>query len=362
MAQRYVGDLVTGWRSMVVCGLLLPFLLSLIWMVALRFLAGPLVWGTLATVDIGLLAVTLYCFSKSGVIGTNDLGAVKSSVSFSNGRPSFNFTNVTAALNASVTAVQALNNASAVAVNATSSPAGLVMDIASNAKLQMYYLGIAAIIATLIAWIATAILIPRIKIAIATLKVACDVMGSVPTLILQPVIAAAFTVLFMAWWVVSAVFVYASGDIVKRNCCAAVQASLHELYPSAPNVTIPDCADIPCGYEVVMNKPLQAALVYHGFEFLWGTQMIVALGVLTVSQVVASYYNAAGGAGEPMPRAALAHAAFNAVRFYSGPAAFGSCLVALVQFAQYVMAYLTHKTKQLQQANPAAKCALPFCA
>jgi hypothetical protein len=163
VAQRHVGDLVTGWRSMVVCGLLLPFLLSLLWMVLLRFLAGPLVWGTLATVDIGLLAVTLYCFSKAGVIGTNDLGAVKDSVTFHNGRPSFNFTNVTAAFNASVAAVQALNNASATAVNVTSSPAGLIVDIAHDAKLQMYYLGVAAIIATLIAWITTAIFIPRIK-------------------------------------------------------------------------------------------------------------------------------------------------------------------------------------------------------
>ena len=359
MAERYVGDLMKGWKAMIVCGLFLPFILSLVWMVLLRFLAAPLVWTTIAGLDFGLLALTLFCFAKAGVIGNDPLGAVKGAVSVSNGRLDFNASNVTAALNASVTNVAALTNASAAAfANATSDPQGLIIDVAHNAKLQMYYLGVASIIATILAWIATAIFIPRIKIAIATLKVACDVMASVPSLVLQPVFAAAITVLFMGWWVVSAVYVYSSGDIVKRNCCAAVQASLQQLYPSLtlPNATLPDCASIPCGYEVVMNNPLRYSLIYHGFELLWGTQMIVALGVLTVSQVVYAYYAAAGGAGEPMPTfGALPRAGFNAARFYAGPAAFASFLVALVQFFQYAMAYISSRTKAVQQAHPVAK-------
>lgn len=356
MADRYVGDIALGWRAMVVCGLLLPFLLSLLWMGLLRFLAAPLIYGTLVLVDFGLLAITLYCFSKAGVISSNELGAVRGSVSLHNGQLSFNASNITAAVNASVSAVTMLNNASSTALNSTTT--GLIVDVAKNAKLQMYYLGIAGIVFTVVAWILTAFFLPRIRVAIATLKVACDVITHMPSLVLQPVAASAITVLFMAWWIASGVFIYSSGEIVKRDCCASVQSSLQELYPDLPSQVIPPCGSIPCGYEVVINKTLRTALIYHGFMLLWGTQMIVCLGVLTVSQVTYAYYAFAGGAGEPVARFALPHAAYIATRFYAGPAAFASFLIALIQSLQIGMVFLTDKLKALTAANPAAKILL----
>ena len=290
MADRYVGDIVTGWRAMVVCGLLLPFLCSLLWLGLLRFLAAPLVYGTLILVDFGLLAVTLYCFSKAGVISTNELGAVRSSVTIHDGHLSFNASNITAAVNASIAAVSALYNASSVALNSTTTT-GLVYDVAKNAKLQMYYLGVACIVFTVVAWVLTAFFLPRIRVAIATLKVACDVIAHIPSIILQPVAASAITVLFMGWWIASGVFIYSSGQIVKRDCCASVQSSLQALYPDLPTQAIPSCSSIPCGYgacpaygylprrclprayacvaEVVINKTLRTALIYHGFQLLW---------------------------------------------------------------------------------------------
>jgi len=51
---------------------------------------------------------------------------------------------------------------------------------------------------------------------------------------------------------------------VKRDCCASVQSSLQELYPDLPTQVIPPCSSIPCGYEVVINKTLRTALIYHG--------------------------------------------------------------------------------------------------
>lgn len=353
MADRYVGDIVTGWRAMVVCGLFLPFILSLIWMGLLRFFAAPLIYTTIAFVDFGLLALTIFCFAKSGVISRDELGAVRSSVTVHNGHLSFNASNITAAVNASVTAVLMLNNASSTALNSTTT--GLVYDLAHNAKLDMYYLGVACIVFTVVAWVLTFFFLPRIRVAIATLKVACDVVSHVPSLVLQPVAASAITVLFMAWWIVSGVFIYSSGQIVKRDCCAAVQASLQAMYPQLPSQAIPSCSSIPCGYEVVINKTLRTALIYHGFQLLWGTQMIVCLGVLTVSQVTYTYYAYNGGSGEPVARFALPHAAYVAMRFYAGPAAFASFLIALVQSLQIGMMYLSDKLKALCATNPAAK-------
>jgi hypothetical protein len=77
--------------------------------------------------------------------------------------------------------------------------------------------------------------------------------------------------------------------------------------------------------------------------------------VLTVSQVTYAYYAFAGGAGEPVAPFALPHAAWIATRFYSGPAAFASFLIALVQSLQVGMLFLADKLKALAAANPAAK-------
>ena len=83
--------------------------------------------------------------------------------------------------------------------------------------------------------------------------------------------------------------------------------------------------------------------------------MIVCLGVLTVSQVTYSYYAAAGGAGEPVARFALPHAAYISTRFYAGSAAFASFLIALVQSLQLGMLYLSNKLKALSESNPGVK-------
>ena len=104
---------------------------------------------------------------------------------------------------------------------------------------------------TVITWLFTIFLIPRLRIAIATIKVACHSMKEVPSLMLFPFVGGLAISGFMVWWVAVGVFVYSSGTMVKRDCCAQVQAAFGQLYPGylAANAA-PSCADIHCGYEV----------------------------------------------------------------------------------------------------------------
>jgi choline transporter-like protein 2/4/5 len=171
-------------------------------------------------------------------------------------------------------------------------------------------------------WVFTIFLVPRLKVAVATIQVACDSMKKVPSLMFFPLVGALSISGFMVWWVAVGVFVYSSGKMVRRDCCAAVQASFAELYPGylsggpMPR-TAPECGDIHCGYEIQMNDSLQKALIYHGFEFLWTTQFIIGFSILTVSQVVLKTYRNAGNPTDwPLPAWPVGRAMYNTCRFY----------------------------------------------
>jgi hypothetical protein len=96
-ALRYVGDLLNAWKAMVVCGLFLPFMLSFVWLATLRVAVGPIVWLTVLLVDLATGGVTLYCFSKSGAMGSNSFDGI---VSYSDaGGFSFNSTAASSSVN-----------------------------------------------------------------------------------------------------------------------------------------------------------------------------------------------------------------------------------------------------------------------
>ena len=337
-ALRYVGDMMLAWKALVVCGLFLPFALSFFWLAAIRVAVGPMVWLTVLLVDLATAGVTLYCFSKSGAMGNNAFDGVVT-YSDSNG---FSFN--------SSAASGAFTSITAVPAGANSTLAGGITDAAGISKRQMYYLGIVSAIMTIVTWLFTIILIPRLRVAVAVIRVAVDALKQVPTLMVWPFFGSLAISGFMVWWVAVGIFVYSSGKLQRRNCTAQVQAAFASMYPSYPG-TLP-AEDIHCGYEMKMNNALRHALIYHGFEFLWTTQFIISFSILTVAQVVYKCYLSQGGAaGVALPRLPLLSATRVTIRYYLGTVALGSLVVASVQFFRYVCIYLMRHAKKLADAN-----------
>ena len=341
-AFRYAADMLLAWKALVVTGLFLPFIIAFFWIILVKYLTAPLVWMTLLCVDLATLGCTLYCFSKSGNIGTNSFNGI---VSYSDAN-GFSF---------NAAAAQALvSNATTVpSGSAGVTPAVSVYDLGGISKRQMYYLGIASAIMTVVTWIFSVVLIPRLRVSIATIKVAVDAMTAAPWLAVFPLWPGLALSGFMVWWVALGLFIYSSGHVVQRQCCAQVQSAFTSLFPSYAQLNggPPPCSSIKCGYTVTMNKSLEYTLIYHGFEFLWTTQFVVAFGVLTVSQVVHSAYLHAGGQGTAMHLWPVANAARVSVRYYLGSMAFGSLVIACFQFGTYVMTYLSIRLKKVADSN-----------
>jgi hypothetical protein len=67
-----------AWAAIVVCGFLGGMVLSLGYMVVLRYFAGYMAWLTLLFVNLVFVAFTLLCATRAGLIGDNPVGKVRS--------------------------------------------------------------------------------------------------------------------------------------------------------------------------------------------------------------------------------------------------------------------------------------------
>jgi hypothetical protein len=77
--QRYVADLGRAWPVLVVCGGIAPFILSMFWLLIVRFFVGVVTWLTVILTNIFALAITVFFYIK----GTLHLSFMQK-VSFAN--------------------------------------------------------------------------------------------------------------------------------------------------------------------------------------------------------------------------------------------------------------------------------------
>ncbi len=63
-SQRYVADLGRAWPVLFVCGGLLPMLLCMLWLVAIRYYVGVVTWLTFVLLNVFMILLTLYFYFK----------------------------------------------------------------------------------------------------------------------------------------------------------------------------------------------------------------------------------------------------------------------------------------------------------
>jgi hypothetical protein len=94
---------------------------------------------------------------------------------------------------------------------------------------------------TAICFIITLLMIRRIAVAVACIKVAASAIATVPSLILFPLITFTVTMLLFIYWVIVFAHQWSAGTVVetmREESQANTQYSLSSLYTTATNATL----------------------------------------------------------------------------------------------------------------------------
>mmetsp|Transcript_20015 Transcript_20015/g.32454 ORF Transcript_20015/g.32454 Transcript_20015/m.32454 type:complete len:599 (-) Transcript_20015:433-2229(-) len=307
MIQDYLEDLIKSWVVIVVTGMLGGLVFSIVWMFFLRYFSGCMAWTTVLLTNVILIVLTIFCGLKGGLIGDDTVG-----VSY-----------VTSSTNTTL-------------VGAGGS---LGVDTSSSADADVFKAAtyIMAVI-TVVTFLFTLLMIRRIMIAVACLKVASQAIAAMPMVLFTPAIPLLMNVVFLGWSVMVAVFLYASGTIVYTSTSD----------PDKPSVSIK------------WDETLQYMSLYHLFGIFWTTQFIAGFGMMvTAGSIAAFYWNR-----DKMPPAPITASLKRTCRYHLGSIALGSFIVAVVQFIRAILEYVDKKTKRLQDTNPVVKffmCCVKYC-
>jgi len=155
-----------------------------------------------------------------------------------------------------------------------------------------------------------------IAIVIAILKTGAYYVQQTPSVIFIP---PAFSLVTLIYWLVYLVcfaFIYSTGDVVKgsKTPIAAIKTA----------------------------EPQQMMIAYFIFGGLWKNAFFDALSQFVLASSVCIWYFAGGQkVHEPFKRSF--HRAF---RYHLGSLAFGSFILAVVQFIRLILAYVAEQVKK----------------
>ncbi|XRB10017.1 choline transporter protein [Pycnococcus provasolii] len=332
--QEYAADASRGVNIIIVTGIIGGVVFSVVWMTLMRFCAGVIIWGTLILINVTLGGVATLCAAKAGMLPDK---AMQVGNSFANTEEGF--------------------------------------DPQEEDRQTFEYLtyatgGIAAVVLLF-----TLVLASRIRVAIATLKVAAQAIAAMPNVLLYPLIPFVLYVGLVVYWVVVSGYLFSAGKLVEtrddvpppgRNGTSVVgnttyvydmiaePVRLTHYYYEFDNRTTfnaTTCAEDPsCYYGYTWDKDLQYMAMYNLFGLLWTTQFLAGVTYVTLAGALSSFYWSSGEAAN-MPRRPLIESMYRCVRYHLGSIALGSFIVACVQFFRIMLEYIDRKTKDMQEGN-----------
>ncbi|KAL5483965.1 hypothetical protein EMCRGX_G020386 [Ephydatia muelleri] len=210
----------------------------------------------------------------------------------------------------------------------------------------------------------------KIRISVAIIKEASRAVGGIPTSIIYPVFSWILLVALFIYWAVVALFLLtsstASFSVITNTSIASEFLNVTGLgvisngmqcdpnsktsaFSVAQTIFLPSNlsgnASVSCYFNSFVTSNFLLGLhVFHLFGLFWIGNFIVALGECTLAGAFASYYWAFKKPKD-VPTFALIESFGRTVLFHSGSLAFGSLIIAIVQIARVILAYIQKKLK-----------------
>uniref|UniRef100_A0A8C1YSX0 Choline transporter-like protein n=1 Tax=Cyprinus carpio TaxID=7962 RepID=A0A8C1YSX0_CYPCA len=194
----------------------------------------------------------------------------------------------------------------------------------------------------------------RVRIAIALLKEGSKAIGCIMTTLFYPIITFLLLALCIAYWAVTAVFLASSGDAVYKVMSTLPNCKYTNLTCDPESNVTKLCPGSQCtfafyGGESLYHRYIFVLQLCNLLVFLWLVNFTIALGQCTLAGAFASYYWALRKP-EDIPACPLASSFGRALRYHTGSLAFGALILSIVQFIRIILEYLDHKMKGAHNA------------
>ncbi|KPP65219.1 choline transporter-like protein 2-like, partial [Scleropages formosus] len=196
----------------------------------------------------------------------------------------------------------------------------------------------------------------RILIAIALIKEASRAIGYVMSSLFYPLLTFALVALVIAYWAITAVypliFLSTSNEpvykVFNETDCPHSRETCDPKTFNTSNISAV-CPDAQClfafyGGETYYHKYLILFQFYNLFLFFWCANFVTALGQVTLAGAFASYYWALKKPDD-LPAFPIFSSLGRALRYHTGSLAFGALILSIVQVIRVLLEYLDHKLK-----------------
>uniref|UniRef100_A0A3Q3DMM4 Choline transporter-like protein n=1 Tax=Hippocampus comes TaxID=109280 RepID=A0A3Q3DMM4_HIPCM len=308
VVMKIFEDYTRSWYWILI-GLVLATVLSLIFIVLLRFLAGIMVWIMVALVIIVIGYGIFHCYMEYAAL---------------KGTPG---------------------------ADVTLQDLGFQTDFTVYLQIRQTWLAFMIILAIVevIIILLLIFLRKRILIAIALIKEASKAIGHVMCSLLYPLFTFLLLAIVIAYWATTAVFLSTSNEpIYKVFNDTACEHSRKTCDPAVSSMKA-QCPDSEClfafyGGETVYHKYLIGLQFYNVFLFFWCANFVTALGQMTLAGAFASYYWAFVKPDD-MPSFPIFSSLGRSLRYHTGTLAFGSLILSIIQIIRVLLEYLDHKLK-----------------
>ncbi|XP_034003424.1 choline transporter-like protein 5-B isoform X4 [Trematomus bernacchii] len=210
----------------------------------------------------------------------------------------------------------------------------------------------------------------RLRIAIALMKEGSKAISYVMSTLFYPIITFLLLAICIAYWAVTAVFLASSGNAVYKvtpadDKCMYANLTCSPNTFSETNIT-KVCPGAQCmfafyGGETMYHRYILVLHLCNLFMFLWLVNFTIALGQCTLAGAFASYYWALKKP-DNIPVSPLYSSFSRAIRYHTGSLAFGSLILAVVQMIRIVLEYVHTRLKGSE--NSCARfllCCLKCC-
>jgi len=332
--ERVLDDLrETYW--MIGIALLGASLLSLIWLVLMRFVAGPLIYSSIIAVILGLTGLLVFCSIR---------------------------------LRQSLTSTEPEAEKNIFQLNWTPE---IVDDLM---KQQHTWLAFTCILGVLLflSLCLLAFLWKRIRIAVALIEEGSKALGQLCLTLFFPLIPFLLQVLVAVWFLTIALslstwseaeYRLSSADPEASNCLATCPSSNHTIASLCSPESFASCQQlcpaVKCQFvRYTRSQDYSWMQIVNVFGLFWGISFFSAFEELVLARVFAEWYWTRNKA-LPSSLTYIGASLYTATVFHLGTVAFGSLLVAIISFIRMVLEYV--EKKYMTATDGFVKNLLWFC-